>query len=519
MPLVENASRTESQNPGIGWPSVIEIIARPSHPAIGPLPSSKFHPSQHARHPRPHPANLPPKRPFMHFLRSHSKHLALFLALIALGAGLCALILPAEYRSVEAQLLGFPDSDVRAHKLRPAVLVMLCFLPALACLVYSLGGILDRYITRQFLGIFGICLSALFSMWLLIDLSDKIGDFRSTEDVVSTILTFYITRSPAIFLLLLPYSLLLALLYSLGKLSTHREIISMIQSGRGVIRITLPLIIAGAFCTLFSMGLNYHWAPIAEGRQNEIIARANSQETAKASQVLFRNPDSRRLWMIGAFPPDYEKGRPLRNIEVTTTTADHQIKSRISASQATWDRETRRWTFENPVVRKYSPGEAPLDVSPPGALTMDAWSETPWQLIKPGLRAAYMGIPDLNTWLRDNAMHQQYADPSPYLTQWHYRWALPFTCLVTVLLATPLAIHFSRRGAGGGVFLAVVLSALMLLISNIILALGEAGTLNPALAAWLPNLTFTLLGLYLFRRRITGRPIYHSLRRCLPNSD
>ena len=147
------------------------------------------------------------------------------------------------------------------------VLAALCFLPALAGLVYSLGGTLDRYITRQFLGIFGICLSALFMIWLLIDLSDNVSEFRESDNILCTICIFYGTRSPAIFLLLLPYSLLLALLYSLGKLSTNREIIAVIQSGRGVIRITLPLFIAGTFCTLLTLGLNYHWAPIAEGPQ------------------------------------------------------------------------------------------------------------------------------------------------------------------------------------------------------------------------------------------------------------
>jgi lipopolysaccharide export LptBFGC system permease protein LptF len=87
---------------------------------------------------------------------------------------------------------------------------------------------------------------------------------------------------------------------------------------------------------------------------------------------------------------------------------------------------------------------------------------------------------------------------------------------VTVLLATPLAIHFSRRGPGGGIFLAVVLSALMLLLSSIVLAVGEAGIIHPVAAAWLPNIAFALLAVYLYHRRITGRPIYHLLRRLLP---
>jgi lipopolysaccharide export LptBFGC system permease protein LptF len=320
-------------------------------------------------------------------------------------------------------------------------------------------------------------------------------------------------------MLLLPYSLLLALLYSLGKLSTSREVIAIIQSGRGVVRMTLPLIVAGAFCTLLTLGLNYHWAPIAEGRQDEILAEAGGKQATEATKVLYRNPESRRLWMIGAFPPDYEKGRALLNVEVTTTGANQMLESRLTAPRATWNRDNRQWTFEDPVIGSYSPGNPPEFVKHKEPLSFDSWTETPWQLIKPGLSAAHLGIPDLSTWLKSNSLNHQFADPSPYLTQWHYRWALPFTCLVTVLLATPLAIHFSRRGPGGGVLLAVVLSALMLLVSNIVLAFGEAGTLRPALAAWLPNITFALLGLYLFRRRITGRPIYHSLRKLIPGEE
>lgn len=455
----------------------------------------------------------------MNSFRSHSRRFLLVLALAALGAVVCAMLVPGENRAVARQLIGFPDSDVRAHEARPLVLAALCFLPALASLFYCLGGTLDRYITRQFLGIFGICLTSLFMIWLLIDLSDKVGEFRNAQNILATIATFYASRSPAIILLLLPYSLLLALLYSLGKLSTNREIIAIIQSGRGVVRTTLPLVIAGAFCTLLTLGLNYHWAPIAEGRQDEILAEASGEQATEAAKVLYRNPNERRLWMIGAFPPDYEMGKPLLNVEVTTTDENRMLESRLSASSATWNRDTRQWTFHDPVVSRYSAGNPPDFMETDGPLTIDNWYETPWQLIKPGLAAANLGIPDLNTWLRSNALQLHYADPAPYLTQWHYRWALPFTCLVTVLLATPLAIHFSRRGPGGGIFLAVVLSALMLLVSNIVLAFGEAGTLEPALAAWLPNIGFALLGLYLFRRRITGRPIYHSLRRLLPSDD
>ena len=61
--------------------------------------------------------------------------------------------------------------------------------------------------------------------------------------------------------------------------------------------------------------------------------------------------------------------------------------------------------------------------------------------------------------------------------------------------------------------MAVVLSALMLLTSGIMLAVGESGLVPAPLAAWSPNLASLLLGAYLFRRRITGKPLLQFRRR------
>ncbi len=454
----------------------------------------------------------------MTHLRPTLLRYSLPLALAVLGAALCALVIPLETRAVERQLNGFPDSDTRAHLLRPLILGGLCFFPALVTFVYALGGALDRYLARQFGGIFAVCLAALFTVWLLIDVNDNLSEFRESKNVPLTVATFYSLRSPAVLLLLLPYTLLLALIYSLGKLSGNREIVAMIQSGRGIVRITRPLMLAGALATLFCLALNYHWAPVAEGSKDEILDSARGIPITEATNVLFRNPESRRLWKIGAFPKDYEKGQPLTNVEVTTTRTDHALASRLTAKTGTWDREARSWTFHGTVIGRFSPGMPPVFEIPEGPVTRRSWTETPWQLIKPGLEASYLGVPDLNGWLRANETYRHSADPSPYLTQWHYRFALPVTCLVTVLLAAPLSIHFSRRGPGGGVFLAVALSALMMLFTSIALALGEAALLRPALAAWLPNAAFTLLALYLFQRRISGRPIYQSIRRLFPGT-
>ena len=263
----------------------------------------------------------------MQFFRSHIPRIVLIFAIAASGAGLAAWLVPFETRAVAEQFVGFPDSDIATHEARPIILAALCLIPAIGALLYALGDTLDRYITRQFLGICAICFSALFMIWLLIDLSDNITEFRQSDHILATVGTFYASRLPAVLLLLLPYTLLLAILYSLGKLSTNREIIAIIQSGRGIPRITLPLLTSGLLFSLFSLGINYHWAPIAEGRQDAILAEASGEEPAEATQVLYRNATNRRLWMVGAFPVDYQEmtaaARSLLGIQLTP----YQIKA------------------------------------------------------------------------------------------------------------------------------------------------------------------------------------------------
>jgi lipopolysaccharide export system permease protein len=447
------------------------------------------------------------------------KRLLLSLVLAAAGVALCAWLLPAQIEAVNQQVIGFPDSDVPAHQARIPIMAGLCLLPGLAALLYAVSGTLDRYIVRQFIGIFFISLTALLMIWLLVDLGDKISDFRGADGIFRTMVSFYLTRSPGVIAVMIPYSLLLALLYSLGKLSANREIIAMIQAGRSLVRIALPLIVAGGLFSLLYLGFNYHWAPVAEGSVDLMLAEASGKPAAEASNVLYRNPENRRLWLVGAFPKDYQMGKPLLDVEVTTTREDKTMESRLRAKSALWDRGTRKWTFTEPVVGNFQPNQPAIFENHTEPLVVNSWSETPWQLIKPGLSAEYLGIPDLNSWLQANGRSGQFADPAPYQTQWHYRWALPFSCLIIVLLATPLGIHFSRRGASGGIFFAVFLAGLMLLFTSISVALGASGTLSPALAAWFPNIVFTLLALYLFHRRIAGQPIYLVLRRLLPGGN
>jgi len=446
------------------------------------------------------------------------------LILTALGLGAAALMAPREALEVQDHLTGFPDAEASPHLFRPKVLTGLCLLPAFAALYYGLVGALDRYLIRQFMGGFMLCFLALLAIWLISDLTNNFGDFQDSGNTLAFMGRYYLASFPRFFVDYAPYGLLLGMLYSLGKLSRGQEIVSIIQTGRGVARIILPLIVMGGMVALFCLGFNYRWAPASAAYQEALMEQTKDGSLAKARNVVYWADDSDRLWLIGSFPYNYHRGEPLKNVVIRSFTPEGKPKWRLEAKTAQWDRESNDWTFTE--IGRWDLQHYPVGPGGPMSprfekdladpLTVKGWSETPWKLIKPGLRAEQLGVPGLYSWLVQNRT-SEWGNKRRFLTQWYYRWAQPGICLTIVLLAAPLGIVFSRRGAAGGIAIAVFLCIAMLFSSTVFLALGESGYLPPVWAAWGTNILATMLALALIQRRLVGRPIYQTLRNLFPS--
>ena len=444
-----------------------------------------------------------------------------------LGTLAALALVPREIQAVNIHLLGFPDSDRTTLNLRPVLLGSLCFLPAIAALCYAFAGALDRYLTRQMLGAVGICSFALLVIYVLIDINDNIDKFQKAENTISFLLQYYLVTLPPVFVLLIPFGLLLGLLYSLGRLSHNREIIAMIQTGRSVARVIAPLGTVGLFLSLACLLLNYHWAPWGEGYREALIEFAKSGSKSQARNVLYVHRDAEQIahrsWLVGSFPYNYTPKDLILDVVVRSKDEDGPT-SVLYAKSATWSPGSKKWAF-NDAIRldlrsRLEDGTLAekFDTDLPNPYLVHDFPETPWQIVTPGLQEDYLGIPELRSWLQQYG-GDEWAPRRSYLTQWYYRWAQPWICLVVVLLSAPLGIVFSRRGTAGGVAIAALLIGAMLLCSKTFLTLGDAGHLSPALAAWATNLLFTSIALLLFWRRLQGRPIYQTILSHTPLSN
>src|SRR5437763_2641095 len=122
----------------------------------------------------------------------------------------------------------------------------------------------DRYITRNFLQAYLYCIIGFISIWFIFDISDSISTFLDQHVGFGRVLEYYATQIPQILVILLPVSLLLALLFVLGRMSRANEIVSMLTAGTSLLRVLTPLFILGILTTVACFALNYSVAPHAE---------------------------------------------------------------------------------------------------------------------------------------------------------------------------------------------------------------------------------------------------------------
>ena len=363
--------------------------------------------------------------------------------------------------------------------------------------------LLDRYVLRNFLQPYIYCILGFLSIWLIFDISDNSSTIFDQRAPFDLILHFYWTQIPQVLVILLPVSLLLALLFSLGRMSRANEIVSMLTAGVSVPRLIRPLLGIGLLTTGVTLALNYSLAAHAEvARKNffERVMRGGPRDVTISGQV-FRNRTDNRTWYIARFRPGTNE---FLGVQVVQQDAQENIIRNYIATEVFYEPATKTWRLEKAKVVDYDRAGNITSDKLFRTLTIKDWSETPYRLSSANVRPEFLGVSELQEYLRFNADFPKTL-LAPFRTQLQYRWALPWTCLVVTIMAAPLGIGFSRRGILASVAVAIGLVFAMNFLTHLFLALGEGDRVSPITAAWAPNAIFLVIGLYLLRLRATNR--------------
>ena len=369
--------------------------------------------------------------------------------------------------------------------------------------------LLDRYLFRELFTPLAYCLGGLLVLGTCFSLFGELSELQERKLHLLDVIEYSLAIMPGFLVLVLPVTLLLALLYTLTNHSRHNELTAMRAAGLSLWRICLPYFVTGLLASAGAFALNEYVVP----RSTDWAEHIKSRYVQKPGDVEskneffnfgFSNARGHRSWFISEYhvhPPEMLK------LQVNSAMPDGSIR-RMYAEHAI--RTNSVWMFFN--VAAYSQADVGAQLVPSfqtNMVAMPEFDETPRQIqseIKISsyqnlrkARSSDIPLSDISAYLR---LHPKlsHADSSWLFTKYYGRLATPWTCLVVVLMAIPFGAASGRRNIFIGVAGSIFICFAYFVIQQVSIAFGSGGHLAPWLAAWLPNLIFGATGLVLMAR-------------------
>lgn len=357
---------------------------------------------------------------------------------------------------------------------------------------------LDRFILGELKGPFFFGLMAftiiLVAGSLLFQMADLIIQKGVSFGIVLRLFLYYM---PRLVVFTIPMSCLLAALLGFGKLSSNSELVALKSSGLSFQRIVRPVVLAAFVVSLSAFVINESLVPVSERAAANVMKYEVLHESAPifAEKVFLKEEGDGTLKRIIYIDKMDNSTKDMSDIVVEEF--DKGILARVvTAARGRWI--SGSWWLEEGAVYEINPKTKAVGMLfkfDKQALSLNL---NPSEVSRSSVSPDEMTIPELLAAIRLKNKMGEAADDLWMVLQ--LRLAVPWACLIFGLLGAALGSRPQRSSSGVGLGYSVIIIFVYYVIMSFSRALGESGTLPPVVAAWMANVVFLAMGIFLCSR-------------------
>ncbi|HEU4471749.1 MAG TPA: LptF/LptG family permease [Flavisolibacter sp.] len=357
---------------------------------------------------------------------------------------------------------------------------------------------LDWYILRKFFSTFFFCMLLFTVIAIAVDSSEHTDDFVKSGLPTSEIVKqYYLGFVPWIWGLLYPLFVFIAVIFFTSKMATRSEVIAIIASGTSYRRWLRPYLIGGL---VFAVGLwfaNRYGIPkaieVKTAFQAAYIDNASSSRNdASCANCLYRRLDSVTYMGIKGYDTMTRSAGPFFMEKVR----DNKVFYSMRAQRIEWDTARSNWKLQNVVERHIDSARERLKTIPQMNINLGI---KPRDLRKDDYLKDQLTTPELSAYIEAEEMRGR-EGLNAYKVEAYRRSATPFTVLLLTLVGAIIAGKKTRGGSGLHLAIGIIIAAVFMLSDRFSTVFAVKGNVSPMLAAWLPNIAFSLVALFIYRR-------------------
>ncbi len=356
--------------------------------------------------------------------------------------------------------------------------------------------ILDRYVVRQFMRIFLVCVLGVPFLFQVIDLTDRLDSILREHVGQGQVVSYYFYQLPYQMLLAFPIACLLAAVFTISSMTRHFEVTAAKAGGVSFYRLVTPMLVLAMGISFVALLLT-EVVPDTNRIAAEALEEGNQDDPEVRLNFVYRG-DEGRYYFVRRL--DARAGR-ITDLKINREGTGYEYPTYImTAPSARWDSAGARWVIEDGHLRYLPARDHIIDVAF-AELWQGPFVEQPAELLAKAEAPEEMGYEELGRFIE--ALERSGETPLKEKVQRALKIAFPFTCFIIVLFGAPLANSTRRGGAALSIGLALATTVVFLTLIRVAEALGAGGVLAPVAAAWFPNAIFFAAGLMLMVRAKT----------------
>jgi lipopolysaccharide export system permease protein len=350
---------------------------------------------------------------------------------------------------------------------------------------------IDRYIIKQFLGTYVFAIALIISVSVVFDINEKIDKFLNPNVPLKAIVGYYLDFIPYFASLFSPLFTFIAVIFFTSRLADRSEIIAMLSGGMSFRRLMVPYFISAAVIASITFALNAYVIPPANQSriqfQNTYI---KNKEVRNASHVQLEVEPG-----VIAYFDRYDRVSRMGYRFSLEHFEDKKLVSRLTAASIKHD-SLYHWTIMNYVIRDF---DGLHETVSEGSRKDTTLTIVPSDFLISVNDCETMTTPELSAYIT-RQKQRGIGNIQTFEIEYHKRYAAIMAAFILTTIGASLSSRKIKEGMGLNIGIGTGLSFSYILFATITSTFAVNGYVSPMIAAWIPNILYTFIAIFLYLR-------------------
>ncbi len=348
----------------------------------------------------------------------------------------------------------------------------------------------DAYIMKKFLGTFFFSILLLLAIVVMFDINEKL-DAMLTAPLKETVFKYFLNFLPYFANQFAPLFVFISVIFFTSKLADHSEIIAMLSSGISFRRLLVPYLVSATLIAAGTLVLALYVIPPANVKRIEY-----TNQWVKNKRVDFG--DNIQLQVrpgVMAYMSRYDNTTKRGFRFSMEQFKGNKLVSRVTAEDVKYD-SLGRWTLNQYTIRNF---EGLKETLTRGSKLDTLLKFDPRDFLISKNDQEMLTSPELRHYINKQKA-RGVANLQQFELEYEKRFAMTAAAFILTVIGLSLSSRKVRGGMGINIGVGLLLSFSYILFMTVTQTFAVSGYTSPRLAMWIPNIIYTIIAIFLYRR-------------------